>query len=152
MIRIYGGAITEGLNDGIEVGTEENPILFDGLYPAPNGEATKELSFAIRSDGEVVNDVCLVVAMLDETGKDTDINSEIFRFSYYYNMYPTTIYNKNKILAINPQTLLFKEINATNQIITIKAMAKGTEDTSVMPDLRGKVYIISASAIMTKLI
>lgn len=151
MIRIYGGTVTEGLTDGVEVGTEENPILFNGLYPAPNGEATKTLTYAVRTDGETVKDVAFVVAMLDGNAKDMDANGEIYIFPYSYISYPICWYKEKYILALNPQTLLFKAVHDTNQIFTIRAKAKGSENASTMPDLRGKLYMIPTSSILSRL-
>lgn len=149
MIRIYGGTVTEGDTDGVEVGTEENPILFNGLYPALTGEAIKTLKLAVRTDGESVYDVGLVVAMLDREYQDIDKNGEIYVFPYTGSYVVGGMYKPNKIIALNPQTLFFREINGANQLFEIKAKAKGTEESNGLPDTRGGLYIIPASSILT---
>lgn len=141
MIRIYGGSVTEGAEDGTEVGTAENPILFDGLYPGFGGEASKKITFAIRTDGEIIPDICLIVGALDSNATTIEPSPRLFKISGAMGY---------SILAINACTLLFKQLHGKNQVFKIEVTVIGSEDAAPTVDLRGKLYIIPiTSAINT---
>lgn len=138
MIRIYGGNVTEGMQDGVEVGTEENPIVFDGMYPAFNGSVSLTKTFAIRTDGETVSNIAVYVAALDNNFVNT-------KFKIIINSSISSNYN---IIKFSDYEIAIPRINNKNTLFQLIAFASGDENVSISPDYSIKLYIVAAKNVL----